>query len=291
MKKFMIATAAFGALALPAMAADIAPAPVYTKAPVAVPVCVWCGFYVGVNAGGTFGGDNSVNSVGVPIGAPGAPVGVPGLISATNAATANIPVGGRNGFIGGGQIGYNWQFGAALVGVETDFQGLSSRGSGALFQAAPTPGFPGDFRNTTLTATNSVDYLGTLRGRLGYLWTPSFLIYGTGGLAYGDAKSSTTIFQQPVGPGVVGVNVPYGSAGSFSQTRAGWTAGAGVEWMFMPHWTAKVEYLHYDLGSVSYSPGTLTSLTTAGAVFYSLTSQSSTKFDGDIVRAGLNYKF
>lgn len=262
------------------------------KAPVlAPPTCIWCGWYVGLNAGDAFESDSSVRSVGIPIGAPGAPVGVPGLNSAVQAATGNISLGTRNAFIGGGQVGYNWQFGAGLVGIETDIQGLSQGRSGTLFNSAPTVGFP-DFRNATLSATNSVDYLGTFRGRFGYTLTPTLLLYGTGGLAYGGVRSSTSILQQPVGAGVGGVNTPYSSAGSFSGTRVGWTAGLGAEWMFWSRWSAKIEYLYYDLGSVTYSPGTLTSIQTpAGTTFYSLTSQSSTRFDGQVIRAGINLHF
>ena len=78
----------------------------------------------------------------------------------------------------------------------------------------------------------------------------------------------------------------------FSETRAGWTAGGGVEWMFAQNWSAKVEYLHYDLGTGNFSWAALgapTSTFFSGVVYQ--TETTSVHFRGDIVRAGLNYKF
>src|SRR5207237_3144622 len=171
--------------------------------------------------------------------------------AAATGLNASIPAH-RDGFIGGGQIGYNWQAGNFVAGVEADIQWLSGRGSGTVATSIPLPTFPGNFINTTLAATNSVDWLGTLRGRAGFTLAPAFLIYATGGLAYGEAKSSTAINQVLVGPATGGANAPYASVANFSETRVGWTAGAGGEWMFSGNWSAKLEYLHYDLGSVSY---------------------------------------
>jgi outer membrane immunogenic protein len=120
-----------------------------------------------------------------------APIAAAGL-------TTPIPVSSSNGFIGGGQVGYNYQFGNFVAGIETDIQGLSGRGSGATATSLPSV-VSGDRINTTVTATNSVKWLGTLRGQLGFTMTPRLLVYGTGGLAYGDVTSSTTIGQQIVG--------------------------------------------------------------------------------------------
>ena len=85
-------------------------------------------------------------------------------------------------------------------------------------------------------------------------------VYGTGGFAYGGVS---------------------GGFSNSSNTRTGWTAGGGVEWLFIPNWSAKVEYLYYDLGSKNYSVigGTLPAVS------------AKAKMDGSIVRAGLNYKF
>jgi outer membrane immunogenic protein len=212
MKRFLLTTAAFGMLVLPAMAADMAPAPIAYKAPIPVPVCIWCGWYVGVNAGGGWS-DDSVKVGGYPIFAnPAALVATTAdLAAAVPGASGSFGTKG-SGFIGGGQIGYNWQFGAWVAGVETDIQGSTIKGSAAGASSIPVPGFAGDAIQTSITTSDKLDYLGTVRGRLGYTVTPAVLVYATGGLAYGGVSSTTSIGQQLVGPGTATVNAPYSSS-------------------------------------------------------------------------------
>jgi outer membrane immunogenic protein len=297
MKRFLLTSAALVLLALPAVAADMAPAPVY-KAPIPVPVCIWCGFYLGLNAGGTWT-DN--NSVAVNSALAQDFVGGPSSYGAASAAGASgiVPVGGRSGFIGGGQIGYNWQMAPVwLAGFETDIQGVSGKGSGTVANSVGPfdfSGAPGEVVTTSIASSGHLDYLGTVRGRAGYLLTPSFLLYGTGGLAYGGVKASTAISQSNndcVFFFLTCIQGNTSAAGSLSQTRVGWTAGAGLEWMFASKWSAKVEYLHYDLGSVTFANGSL--VTTSGTHPAALGpvvvgSTSTAKFSGDIVRAGVNF--
>jgi outer membrane immunogenic protein len=132
-KKLLLTTVAFGVLALPAMAADMNPAPVYrAPPPVPVAVCIWCGWYVGANAG--YGWSSESVSV------TGSPLAINALLpgNATAAQTAAINgISGNyspdaKGFIGGGQVGYKWQFTPSwVVGVETDIDGASIKGSAA----------------------------------------------------------------------------------------------------------------------------------------------------------------
>jgi outer membrane immunogenic protein len=295
-KRFLFATSAVGLLALPAMAADLAP--VY-KAPAPVAACMWCGFYVGLNAGGTWGDNNSsaVNSSLVQdfLAAPASY----GAASAAG-ASGSVSSGNHSGFIGGGQIGYNWQISSAwLVGFEDDIQGISGNGNGTLGNSNPV-GAGGFFTNpdvvtTSIGSTNKLEYLGTVRGRLGYLFAPAFLVYGTGGLAYGGVKASTTITQSnndcSFTPASC-IQSATSAGGAISETRAGWTAGAGLEWLFTRQWSAKVEYLHYDLGSVTFANGLLItgSGTFPGAGGPAIVSSAtSTQFRGDLVRAGVNF--
>jgi outer membrane immunogenic protein len=145
--------------------------------------------------------------------------------------------GGNNngGVVGGGQIGYNYQFSQFLAGVEADIQGTSmSHGRGNI----------------------SLPWFGTVRGRVGYLVTPTLLLYGTGGFAYGGVEA----FNQ-------------------SNTRTGWTAGGGAEWMFMPNWSAKIEYLYTDLSAGGVQGGW------GWNYGYNRHPQFNT------VRAGVNYHF
>ena len=293
MKKFLLTTVALGALAAPAMAADMAPAPVY-KAPVPVPIVYgWTGWYVGANLGGAWSNDPvtvSTSNVGFcPVSAGCTAAFATSQISAQGASGSFG--GNRTGVIGGGQIGYNWQVAPAWVaGLETDFQGIG--GSSSFNGGGGTiglPGFPGSGVTTNgLAVTKQTDWMGTVRARFGYLVTPSLLVYGTGGLAYGDTKSSTNVSQSLVGFGGIAPN--YASSASVSGARAGWTAGGGLEWMIFPRWSVKAEYLHYDLGSVTYN-GTLAPMNTVAPFgnYFVNNVASTTRFDGDIVRAGVNY--
>jgi outer membrane immunogenic protein len=287
MNRFLFSVSAF-ALALsagPVVAADLpyrkAPPPTY-YAP--APVANWTGFYVGLNAGGTFGGSNNVN-VSTGVFGPGVDAAALGAIGSG--------VGNNNygGFIGGGQIGYNHQFSPAIVaGLEADIQGLAGGGGTSSFSVAspgalnPTHTFGG-----TVSASQSLDYLGTVRGRIGYLFTPSLLIYATGGLAYGGANLNSSFSATESTAAGAFVGSAFGGANA-SNTQVGWTVGGGLEWMFAHNWSAKLEYLYYDLGTVSLnSPvqyvNAVTGSTGLGA------SQTSAQFNGHIVRAGVNYHF
>ncbi len=172
---------------------------------------------------------------------------------------------------------------------------MSGRGSETVLTSVPITGFLAS-ANAALTASNAVNWLGTLRGRIGIAVVPNVLLYGTGGLAYGGVSSSTSISEAFAGPAATGITGTFPALGNFSQTRAGWTAGAGGEWMFSGNWSAKFEYLHYDLGSASYGT-TVSNFATAGAIVpagtlvYTLGQTSTASFRGDIVRVGLNYKF
>ncbi|MDP3554680.1 outer membrane protein [Methylocystis sp.] len=304
MKKALSVAALLVALTGSALAADLpsykAPPP-----PPPPPPPLWSGFYVGLNAGGMWGGSNNIWTSSAPISSfPGsAPSALYAAYSALGAS--GVSQGNTSGFIGGGQIGYNWQFwgGRLVAGVEADIQGVASGNSNNTSVTA-AGAFPfiaaSEIVTTAITTSKRLDYIGTVRGRLGWLFTPTLLVYGTGGLAYGGVSVSTGVAQFnndcaqfPAGC----ITSSAFSSGSFSDTRVGWTAGAGLEWMFMPNWSAKVEYLYYDLGNVSYSGGLLTTFSNtltafpAGSLISGVVTQSQTRFNGNIVRAGVNYHF
>ena len=185
-----------------------------------------------------------------------------------------------NGVIGGGQIGYNWQSSNWLFGLEADIQGSGERGSSSTVCVACAD----DGTNITSTLTQKLDWFGTVRGRAGILVTPTVLLYGTGGLAYGDVKTGGSV----TGNTVLGVPITVAFPGT-SSTRAGWTVGAGVEGRISGNWTAKLEYLYMDLGTVSAGPIALTGIlvpvrTTAAASY-------SSHFTDNILRVGVNYHF
>jgi outer membrane immunogenic protein len=304
LRRILLASAGAMALTGTALAADLpsrAPPPVYLPPP---PIFTWTGLYLGINAGGTWSNNNNVNTVSFPTFA--APAFAPFSIHYANVsalgASGNVPVS-NSGFIGGGQIGYNWQFANSFVaGIEADIQGVTGSGGSrrrANVVPLPTDGFfqPGEQVGTSISSSKRLDYLGTVRGRLGFLFTPTVLVYGTGGLAYGGVRTSTSIFQEnndiaffPTTPHVD----PFAlSAGSFSNSRVGWTAGGGLEWLFAPNWSVKAEYLYYNLGTATHflSPLVTTAVTLGAPVWSVVNPRSSTRFTGNIVRAGLNYHF
>ncbi|HEY8006540.1 MAG TPA: outer membrane beta-barrel protein [Methylocella sp.] len=288
-RRIFLASAGALALAGTAFAADLAPPP-----PVFLPPPpLWTGFYAGVNAGYEWSASNSVNVVSAVAfnnAATLSPLGLSYAPAAALGATRNIPLN-SNGFIGGGQIGYNYQFATSwLVGIEADIDGIAGgNGTASVFTVTPRVGFAPFTVQTTDTVSKSLNYLGTVRGRFGYLLTPTLLIYGDGGLAYGGINSDTGIFGAEV-PNTG--TTPFFGLGRASTTRVGWTAGGGAEWMFLPNWSAKVEYAYYDLGSVTYSSGPLvTTPNGGGATSFINTAATRTHFNGNIVRAGINYHF
>jgi outer membrane immunogenic protein len=142
---------------------------------------------------------------------------------------------------------------------------------------------------TSNSKLHTIGRFGSVRARLRFLWAPNLLIYGTGGLAYGSATASTEISQHAIGPN--GLPPTWTAAGTYSETRFGWTAGAGGERMVTAHWTAKIEYFHYDLGSVTYGLNPLVTNTVVAAPFTVNALQSTASFNGDVIRTGVNYKF
>jgi outer membrane immunogenic protein len=304
MKKLATAIAAIALIGTPAFAADIAvKAP---PAPAPAPIS-WTGWYAGFNFGGTWGGSGTTvssvktfdcNTAGTCMNAFSSFIGA----AAAQGANGSLNTAG-DGAIFGGQVGYNWQAAQQWVaGIEADFQGVGNKktvtGGGTLVALIPPASFPtGNTVTTAITASRSVDYLGTVRARLGWLWTPSLLAYGTGGLAYGGVSADTSIAGSFSGFNISSCcgALTFGSSGGFRETRTGWTAGGGLEWMMAPNWSAKAEYLYYDLGSVTYSAGSASGVAAggilSGVTVFTIASQASTRFNGNIVRVGLNYHF
>ena len=302
MKRILLsATALSFALTASAFAADLPShkAPAYIPPPPPPPL--WTGFYGGLNAGGVFSGSDTVTTLTGNV-FTNSPTIIPGSGPASALATSGVNNASTSGFIGGGQAGYNYQFGGigigsgVVVGLETDIQGISSTSGGNknFVGAATVPGAGGDFWLGVGQTSKSIDYVGTVRGRLGLLATPTLLIYGTGGLAYGGVNLNSGVFAAGVnngGPGFAASSA-FGGTGAYSDTRVGWTAGGGIEWLFLPNWSAKVEYLYYDLGSVALNYVSVRPVPVApGGIGIINATQTSARFNGNIIRAGVNYHF
>jgi outer membrane immunogenic protein len=277
------------ALLQAATAADLSVKAPVQKAPV---IITWAGWYVGANAGGHWPNDQSVNIDGSSGGFNPAQANAPIFAAAyLNQAIGSFDVGDGSGFIGGGQVGYNWQFANVwLTGLEADIQGLSQSGGSGTSSSSVVDPF-GNTLQTTVSVNKSLEYFGTVRGRLGWLATPSLLAYGTGGLAYGGVKSSACISQTDSNIFIGGAS----TCGGSSQTRFGWTVGGGLEWMFAPQWSLKGEYLYYDLGDVDYdlsiAPLVLAGAAGAGSPMFVNSMHATTRFNGSIARVGVNYHF
>lgn len=253
----------------PAFSADIAARP-FTKA-VPTQVQTWTGAYIGGTAGYGWGESNSTIS---PIDTQF----IPFFQSQGAIPTSLTPR--LKGFIGGGEVGYNWQSGHWVTGLEADFSYSGLRGD--LSSYAPEIGaIP-----ATLTSQSAeLAWLGTARARLGYLAGPDTLLFATGGLAYGRVKVSTGLEPQmtplPCSTSVIC------SPGAASQTLVGWTIGGGVETRIASRWTAKIEYLYFDLGKISD-----TTQSVSPAPFWNGKPILGVSSDitGNIVRVGLNYQ-
>lgn len=265
---FVLAAAVSLGGAQMAAAADM-PAPVLKAAPSIAPVN-WTGFYGGLNAGW-------VGSTGRNISNNGSDTAGGGL--GTGLAAGAIPGSldlGYNGFIGGGQLGYNWQVNNWVFGLEADIDGASAKADSTI-----GPITVGGFVPQTTTYHRELDWLATFRGRVGITATPALLLYATGGLAVGQTKIGNSYICPTCIPPA---SSQAGTTNTSSNTSAGWTAGAGIEWMFAPNWSLKAEYLYVDLGShdstITYSYGPNTS---------SLTSSVHDRMN--IARGGINYHF
>jgi outer membrane immunogenic protein len=249
-----------GALALSIVAASAADFPIKAPAivPPPIPVYNWTGFYIGVNAGYGWG---EIDDRAVPLPQPG--------FGADPFSVSSKP----DGFIGGIQLGYNWQTGSFVWGVEADFQG-STLDETTVVAPLTLGGVPMAGWNSRVTT--ELDWLGTIRGRLGVTVMPELLAYVTGGFAYGDVtvSSRTTFTPAP----------PFTYVGSGSSTETGWTVGGGLEYGF-GNWSAKVEYLYVSLSAPSH-----VALPLAANPPFRL-RHSVGDLDLNIVRLGLNYRF
>ena len=186
-----------------ASAADMGGSP--RPAAVGAPSFSWTGLYLGIH-GGYAWGDGSITG-----------------------ATGTTKL---NGGFAGGQIGYNFQSGNVVFGVEVDSAWASIGRTDTLI-------FPGG----SITSDTNIDYMGSARGRIGYA-PGNVLFYATGGAAWARNEITFTAVVPPFTAGISSAN-----------THLGWTAGAGVEWAVMNNWTAKVEYLYADYGSQTYFSG------------------------------------
>jgi outer membrane immunogenic protein len=282
-----------------AFAADIA---VKAPLPAPAPVYDWTGWYAGVNAGASFGRVKTDFNV--------APAFLGPVQVTPDFAFSDTEH--PSGFIGGGQIGYNWRYSPLIVvGLEADIQGALERQTNNFSQnfifSSSILAEVGSAGTVTTNYTTQIDWFGTVRGRLGYVWgNGQLLSYVTGGLAYGEVKINGTTTVN----GTTGVfGGPFQASGSISfpqtfghsQVNTGWVVGYGTEGVInfwgARNWTWKVEGLYMDLGTLDTTGvSTGASFSGAGACTSTCTPtgglvHTHSHFTDGILRAGLNYKF
>jgi outer membrane immunogenic protein len=247
-KTLLLGSACSLAIAGAASAADLS-----DVIPLRGSVGMWSGFYGGVNGGFAWSDGDAViflNSIGIRP--------------------------NPTGSLFGAQVGYNWQWTPDWVfGVETDIAWADIAGKDQLSWIGPLVNH--DF---AYVAQQRVGVLGTARGRVGYV-LEGVLLYATAGLAYGQTELQASVTD--VHAGLTCGPVGFCSSLGTKRWATGWAAGVGFDWSFLPRWSFRTEYLHYDLGSVHQdlmdplAPGLLATV--------------DTKFRGEIVRGAINYKF
>jgi outer membrane immunogenic protein len=234
MKRLGLSTVAASALlatSLAAHAADLPARPAY-PAPVAAPLYSWTGFYLGVNGGYAWGRQDPLSLI------------------TDRFDRFDFDA---NGGMFGGTFGAQIQSGRVVLGIESDIDWADIKGSSAV-----TPTIFGVNQGFTANVSTHIDWVGTVRTRVGYA-LDNWLIYGTGGVALLGGK--TDVALNGVTCGTAG-NLPCSGSGN----RVGVAAGAGIEYGFTPSWSAKLEYLWVGAGAVE-----------------------TAKIN--MIRAGLNYRF
>jgi outer membrane immunogenic protein len=289
-----ISTLTFGQIAFAAdMPTKAAPAPVVAPAP------SWTGFYIGGDVGGawTNGVDNSFSD--------------PGNAAFASCRFCILPYqnetlsGGHDrSVIGGLYLGYNWQFSPhAVIGVEGDFSWtdlhksavgpLVSDANGAGTDLVPVPG-------SSLSFDTRVNWMATIRGRLGWTFDPAWLIYATGGVAWAnvDESANASCLPPQTAGGCVftsGTTAPF----SGSKTRTGGVVGAGLEWQPWAHWRTRLEYLYYFFNDTDNVSGLFTAVPDGGPLpcrIPTIGSACSAQYGfGNLnistIRVGLSYAF
>jgi outer membrane immunogenic protein len=229
---------------------------------------IWSGLYLGANA--TYGSGDHQGT---------------GIYSDPTITVEVFKPGERtvdlDGWMGGGQLGYNFQVGHMVFGVEGDADFGSIEGDGSF---ATADGYTWNIKTET-------DWLATLRGRVGFLVSPSLLLYGTGGVAWAGIDSNEEVICGPTQ--CLAGNNPTTVRASASETATGWVVGAGAEWALAKNWTLKAEWQHIKFSDLD---------TQFKGTAYpdndpvpAIPGYANDSFPGDltldVVKLGVNYRF
>ena len=257
MKKVVVLGLAFGALAASSsvQAADLA----FKAPPEPAPVATWTGLYLGAHGGAGWGTTESA----VDFGATLAGLGIPGLAASLPLASHNI-----NGFLAGGTLGYNYQMGNLLLGIEGDITWADIKGTGPCLVA--------------FNCTTQVNWMADVTARAGVLPMERLLVYAKGGVAFANVDYT---FGNSFSAG----GVTTALTGTVNDTRVGGLLGFGAEYAFMPRWTAKMEYNYMDFGKERYNVPVTASATGVAPVTFNAVSDINQVIH--TMKVGVNYKF
>jgi outer membrane immunogenic protein len=238
---------ALAGMTLPTSAADLGARPI-SKAPVAAPIALydWSGFYIGGHIGGTWGDKDWSVAPGTALAPLGIAIPVAGVFSIGSHRT--------DGFLAGGQVGFNWQTGAWVFGIEG--QGSWTNADGE------------HFCDVAIVCRTEINWMATAAGRIGYAFN-NLLLYAKGGAAFIDEDHF--IIDTPTGF----------TLASASKTRTGWMVGGGLEWGFTPNWSAKIEYNFMDFGNEAIT----FAVVGVPAINIDIDQQVH------VVKGGINYRF
>lgn len=280
-KKTIAGIAAIGTLALAgaASAADLPARPI-VKAP---PVFSWTGFYVGGQVGAGWGTSQTDVDVGNTFIGPPINQSVNQLLAGTLNLIVPLPQVQMNGFLGGAQAGYNWQSGGMVYGIEGDIVWSGLKGHTDCF--------------VVLNCSNEVKWMADITGRIGFTVGDRGLIYIKGGAAWANASvgiNQSVAVTSTLGPGFTANGAITGSA---SKTMLGGTLGAGIEYAFLPNWSAKLEYGYFDFGKesldvpVTASGGVVINNGPAFAGSIGIRTPVSVTEQIHTMKIGVNYRF
>ena len=239
----------------------------YKAPPPPPPPPSWTGFYIGVNGGAGWGTTTSNLNVGQTL----ALNGIPGITLVVPLAQTSL-----NGWLAGGQIGYNYQMGNFVFGIEGD----------------------GDWDNISGTSpcvlifncSSKVQWTADITGRIGVLPVQNLLVYLKGGGAWAGVHDN---FGNSIGGTIGPITFTGTITSSFNQTQFGGLLGIGAEYLFAPRWTAKVEYTYADYGKQNETPMLTASggITGIGAGAITIPVATQTELQVHTVKAGVNYIF
>ena len=285
---FRIAATTAIALAL-AVAPVLGAHPGAKKSPPSAPppVFTWTGLYAGANFGHAWGANGSLAALSTNLlDLTGAGFGAASALGASGVAGTRL-----NGLFAGGQIGYNWQFAEQfVVGVEADIQGAGVDGGGGLANVTTARLAPPAWAVTGASLQRNLEYIATLRGRLGYAATPTLLLYATGGVAHGRARAGIELEQSLTPSDFDDAAIE----GERYRNLTGFAVGGGLEAALGTNVSAKFEYLYYNLGTLRLNNAQISPLAyfnAASTIDLLAATRLSTRFNGHLLRAGVNYRF